>query len=137
MPRPYSMELREQVARAVGRGISRRTAAQLFDVSLGFVVKLMQRWNRDHTLAPKRLSAHLLSAHAPLVRALVTAEPRITIDELRQRLADEGIEVARASVGRFLVAIGLSYKARRSIRGSGSSRARPPVQQPDATAGAA
>jgi len=116
MPHPYSLALREQIIRAVERGISRRTAAQLFDVSLAFVVKLMQRWERDHTLSPKRVQTHLLAPHGHLVRAIVSAEPRITIDELRARLAEQGVVVGRASLGRFLVASGLTYRRRREMR---------------------
>jgi transposase len=115
MSPPYSLALREQIIRAVIRGISRRTTAQLFDVSLAFVVKLMQRWERDHTLAPKRVSAFALTPHADIVRALVAKQPRITIDKLRERLAEEGIVVGRAALGRFLIASGLSYKNRRKM----------------------
>ena len=135
MSRPYSLELREQVVRAVERGLSRRRAAQWFDVSLGFVVKLMQRWSRDHSLAPKRTQIHGLAAHAALVRTLVAARPGITIDELRQRLAENGIRVGRASVGRFLVATGLTCKIRRSMKPGDLPRSRSLPSGQDGTRG--
>ena len=42
MARPYSVDLRERVVRAVEGGASRRAAAAKFEVSISFVVKLMQ-----------------------------------------------------------------------------------------------
>ena len=116
MPRPYSHALREQIVRTVERGTSRRTTAQLFDVSLAFVVKLMQRWERNHTLAPKRVPTRVLTAHGNLVRRIVATQPQITIEELRARLAWEGVDVSRAVLGRFLVANGLTYRQRRGMR---------------------
>lgn len=135
MPRPYSKELREQIVRTVRAGISRRTTARLFDVSVGFVVKLMQRWNRDATLAPKRMPAYALAAHAGLVRAVVAAQPAITIDELQQRLAVEGIRVGRASVGRFLIAAGLTRRKRRPVQPILQARTLPPREQPSGLTG--
>ena len=43
MAKPYSDDLRERVVGAVEGGSSRREAAGQFDVSVSFVVKLMQR----------------------------------------------------------------------------------------------
>lgn len=136
MPRPYSKELREQVVRTVRSGISRRTTAQLFDVSLGFVVKLMQRWGRDGTLEPKRMHAYALAEHAGRVRALVAEQPDLTIDALHQRLAAAGIRVGRASVGRFLIAAGLTRKHRRSAQRGTNARTLPPRVPPAGTVSA-
>ena len=44
MARPYSVDLRTRIVRAVEAGLSRRAAAAKFEVSVSFVVKLMQRW---------------------------------------------------------------------------------------------
>ena len=54
MARPYSMDLRERVVRAVEAGASCRAAAAKFEVSISFVVKLMQRWRRQGSVAPDR-----------------------------------------------------------------------------------
>jgi transposase len=48
--RPYSVDLRERVVRAVEAGLSRRATAWRFEVSVSFVIKLLQRWRRDGTL---------------------------------------------------------------------------------------
>jgi transposase len=49
MTRPYSMDLRERMVRAVKAGASRRAIAARFGVSPSCVIKLMQRWQRAGT----------------------------------------------------------------------------------------
>jgi transposase len=103
--------------------MSRRAAARKFEVSISFAIKLMQRWRRAGTLRPVRIGgtkAYRLAPHGALVCALVAEKPDITIDELRGRLAGEGIRVGRSSIGRFLIAQGLSFKKKRSRRRAGS-----------------
>jgi len=55
MARPYSVDLRERVVRAVEAGASRRATAAQYDVSPSFVIKLMQRWRRRGTVQPDRI----------------------------------------------------------------------------------
>ena len=115
MARPYSVDLRERVVRAVENGASRRATAAKFEVSISFVVKLMQRWQRYGTVQPERVGGakrSVLAAHGARVRALLAAEPDLTIAELRQRLAADGIGVSRSGLGRFLLAHGLTRKKR-------------------------
>ena len=103
MARAYSVDLRERVVRAVENGASRRATAAKFEVSISFVVKLLQRWSRRGTVQPDRIGGgkrSALAAHAERVRALVAAEPDLTIAELRQRLAADGIAVSRSGLGR-------------------------------------
>jgi transposase len=52
MARAYSVDLRERVVRAVAGSLSRRAAAARFEVSVSFVIKLMQRWRRRGTVQP-------------------------------------------------------------------------------------
>ena len=46
MTAPYSEDLRARVVRVVDSGTSRNAAARQFDVSISFVVKLLQRWHQ-------------------------------------------------------------------------------------------
>lgn len=115
MARPYSVDLRERVVRSVESGASRRATAARFEVSVSFVVKLVQRWHQRGTVQPDRIGGAkraMLSAHAERVRALVAAAPDLTIAELRARLVAEGIEASRSAIGRFLIAAGLTRKKR-------------------------
>src|SRR5260370_40463228 len=53
MPRAYSLDLRERVARFVSAGHSRRAAAAHFAVSVSFVVNLMKAYHAGAGLEPK------------------------------------------------------------------------------------
>lgn len=117
MGRPLSMDLRERIVRAVEGGRSRRAAAAQFAVSESCAIKLMQRWERTGSVAPAPIGGrkqYKLAAHADRVRALVDAWPDATIDELWAALKGAGIAVGRSAVGRFLRALGLTHKKRRS-----------------------
>jgi transposase len=79
MARPYSVDLRERVVRAVAAGASRRATAAKFEVSVSFVIKLMQRWLRRGTVQPDRIGGwkrSTLAAHAERVRALVAVRDK-------------------------------------------------------------
>ena len=81
------------------------------EVSVSFVVKLMQRWRERGTLTAEPMGGRKprrLAGHAERVRALVAAEPDPTIDGLRRHLAEEGV-----TVGCTLLAFGLTRKKRR------------------------
>ena len=136
MARPYSVDLRERVVRAVESGASRRAAAAKVEVSISFVVKLMQRWHRSGTLQPDRVGGakrSALAAHGARVRALVAAAPDLTIAELRQRLAADGIAVSRSGLGRFLLAHGLTRKKRPGTPPNRTARMSPRRGPPGAT----
>jgi len=125
MASPYSEDLRTRVVRAVEGGASRRATAGKFEVSVSFVIKLIQRWRQTGNVAAKRMGGtkeYALARHEALVRGLVSREPDLTLDELRARLADAGIVVGRTSIARFLDAIGLTRKKRRSMRPSRRAR---------------
>jgi transposase len=129
MARPYSVDLRARVVRAVEAGLSRRAAAAKYEVSISFVVKLMQRWHRRGTVEPDRIGGWkqaTLAAHAERVHALVTAAPDLTIAEVRDRLAAAGITASRSAIGRFLAAAGLTRKKRRSTPPSRTAPMSPP-----------
>ena len=116
MPRPYSVDLRERVVRSVEGGLSCRETAKRFHVSVSFVIKLLQRWRQRETVEPLAFGGHktsVLSAHADRVRAMVAAEPEMTIDDLCGQLAEEGVKASRSAVGRCLLVLGLTRKKRR------------------------
>jgi len=133
MTRPYSEDLRERIVRTVDSGLSRNAAAKQFDVSISFVVKLMQRWKQRGTIKADKYGGWKKPKLAPYgerIRALVSENCDITIDELRAVLAAEGIEAKRSTLGDFLLAQGLNRKKRqptpRSRSGRTSRRRAPP-----------
>jgi transposase len=136
MTRPYSVDLRERVVRAVEAGLSRRAAARRFEVSVSFVIKLVQRWQQRGTVEPERYGGwkrSTLAAHAERVHALLRREPDLTIAELRSRLAAEAIHVSPAAISRFLTAAGLTRKKRPSTPPSRSGRTSPRPGPPGAS----
>lgn len=135
MAKPLSMDLRERVYEAVHAGASCHAAARQFAASPSFVIKLMQRFDREGTLAARKHGGHRrpdLEPHYDLVRRLVAETADITIDELRRRLADEGVHTSRSALGRCLLALKLTRKKR-----PGTPPSRPaPMSPPRARAGA-
>ena len=135
MPKPLSMDLRERLLAAVEGGLSRRAAGEKFAVSGSSVIKLMQRYAAEGTIAPGKFGGHMrpaLEPHYDRIRALVAATPDITIDELRERLAAEGIVISRSPLGRCLLALGLTRKKRPGM----PPNRRAKTLRPPATAGA-
>lgn len=117
MARPLSLDLRERIIGAVEGGLSRRAAAERFQTSVSCVIKLVQRWKETGSVAPGTMGGHkafALAEHEGLVRELCKAQPDITLDELHARLAAARVRVGRTSVHRFLKALGLTRKKRRS-----------------------
>ena len=91
--------------RAVEGGRSRHAAAGQFDVSVSFVVKLMQRFQATGSFKPGDFGGHRepkLAPHEVLVRELVEQTPSATLLELRKKLSERGVEVEKSSIARFL-----------------------------------
>lgn len=114
MPKAYSFDLRERVARFVGAGHSRRAAATHFGVSVSFVVRLMTAWHTEGRLDPKPAGGRRhakLDAHAAFLLAQVQAKDDITMPELVSALAAAtGIRADPASLSRWLIRKGYRFK---------------------------
>ena len=135
MTRPYSLDLRERMVRAVEAGASRRATAAQFEVSPSCVIKLVQRWRHKGTLAPEPRRGGRrakLADHAELIHALLAATPDSTIAELQSSLAAEGITVSPSAISRFLKACGLTRKKRPRTPPSRSAPMSPPRGAPGA-----
>ncbi len=133
MARAYSDDLRRRVVEAVEGGASCRVAAARYQVSVSFVVKLMQRWRSAATVTAKPVGGqrpYRLAGRAELVR---WPGARIwTLEELRGDLAKHGVQVGRSSVDRFLNKLGLTRKKRRSMPASRAAPMLPEPEQPGA-----
>lgn len=115
MGRAYSGDLRERVYDEIAGGGSRRAAARRFGVSASTGVRIAQHVARTGSVAParqgRRPGGGKLAPHGERLIALVEAEPDITMPELAARLARErGVTVHPASLSRFLIAQGYSFK---------------------------
>ena len=115
MGKPYSIDLRDRVRAGIESGQSRRAAAERYDVSPSFAVKLAARIARTGSSAPARQGrppgGGKLALHLHRLIAWVEAEPDLTMPELAARLtAETGVIVHPASLSRALIAAGFSYK---------------------------
>jgi transposase len=125
MPKPYSLDLRERVARFVKAGHSRRAAAAHFGVSASFVVKLVQALNVTGRLEPKPLGGRRhakLEPHRAFLVARVAERNDITMPELAAALAAMGTRVDPASLSRWLIRNGYRLKKNSAGQRARSSR---------------
>ena len=111
----YSLDLRVRVADFVEAGHSCRAAAERFDVSESFAIKLVRRTRDTGSPAPARQGrppggGKLVPYESFLIQT-VEARPAITMPELAARLLEEhGVVAAPAMLSRFLCRCGFSYK---------------------------
>ena len=128
MAKSYSLDLREKVIAFVGRGHSRREAAEVFGVSPSFVVKLMDRLRRTGLAdaSPRGGSTGKLAAHRDFLVAAIEAKPDRTMPDLAALLlAERGVTAAPASLSRLLIRCGLTRKKRRWLLQNGTARTSP------------
>ncbi|WP_245446491.1 transposase [Neorhizobium sp. T25_27] len=113
MGKPHPIELRERVVAFVNDGNSHREAARHFRVSPRFVNNMMILHRSSGSLAAAKQGhppGSKLSAHGEWISGRVSLHAEVTLDELCIELAERGVKVHRATVGRFLHRLGLSNK---------------------------
>ena len=114
MGRSHPFELRARVVGFVEAGNCHREAARRFMVSPKFVNDMVKLKRETGGLVPKpqgKRGHGKLAGLGGWVKALLTARPGLTLDEIRDTLATaQGLRVHRASVGAWLHRLGLSHK---------------------------
>ncbi|WP_462120404.1 IS630 family transposase [Methylorubrum extorquens] len=114
MPSPLSVDLRERVVAAVTEGASFRRAAARFGVSVSSASRWSQRFAQQGHVAPKpthgddRLPA--IEAHADLILSLDEARPERFLRELRDALAEQGVQTSTSGLSRFFVRHAITRK---------------------------
>jgi transposase len=105
MAKGYSKDLRERVVAIVEDGESAREAARLLNVGAATAIRWINRWTSTGSVEAKPgtgYSKSPLKAHERWLLDLVTAEPDLTLEEIRARLRREKkLDVATSSVWRF------------------------------------
>jgi transposase len=116
MSKALSLDLRSRVVAAIAAGASCRQAAERFGVSAASAIRWRARERLQGDARPKALGGDRrsarLEAHADLILGWVEAERDITLGELRQRLAEQGVTVAVSSLWRFFERRRISLKER-------------------------
>ena len=125
MAKGYSNDLRARVVGMVEAGESRREAARLLDIGASTAVRWIERWMSTGSVAAKPGTGHCrspLEAHKQWLLDLTAAEPDLTLDEIRVRLAREKkLKSGRSSVGRFYERHGITFKKNSARRRAGSA----------------
>ena len=113
MPSALSLDLRKRVIDAVEAGMSQREAARRFAVSLNTITNWIALKRERGSLDPRPVD-HIRPLSADPARgfllALVKREPQLSIQELREALAAEGVAVSWSAVQGFLKRNGVERK---------------------------
>ena len=116
MAKPYSPDLRERVVKAVIQdGLSRRQAAERFDVGASTVIRWMQRWRDTGHIEPGQMGGHRPKKIAGDWRSWLLERCReraFTLRGLVGELAERGLKVDYRVVWAFVHAENLTHKKR-------------------------
>ena len=118
----YSQDLRERVLRALDRGDGPTEIARRFEVSRSWVYRVRDRQRETGVRSSFPIGGHRrsrLAEREQVLRDWITAEPDLTLAELQQRLAQQGVETKIATLWHQLNKWKLSFKknlARRRAR---------------------
>ena len=114
MVRPLSMDLRTRVADALDAGLTCRSAARRFGVSVATAVRIGQLRRSGRGLHPGKMGGHrgfaLTGATADWLRARLVEKPDLTMRGLTAELAARGVVVSHDTVWRFVRRTGVSFK---------------------------
>jgi transposase len=126
MPSPLSVDLRERVVAAVAAGASCRRAAARFGVSVSSASRWSERFRDEGQVAPKPIggdhTSQAIEAHAERILRTSKQEPRLFLRELRDRLAEQGVQTSTSGLSRFFQRHGITWKKGRRTQLSRSAR---------------
>ena len=117
MAKPYSMDLRGRVVRAVTvEGMSCHAAAARFGVSPSSAIKWVRRYRETGSAAPSRMGGRHTKILSGTTRdwLLERVTSDFTLRGLVAELAERGVKVDYVQVWRFAHAEGLSFKKKRA-----------------------
>jgi transposase len=119
MTKPLDLDLRLRVVGAIDAGMSRRAAAERFDIAASAAVKWHQLWLRTGSVEPRPQGgdkrSKRIEALAEAILALVADTPDITLVEIAEQLErDHGERFAPSVVHRFFARRGITFKKNRA-----------------------
>ena len=94
--RAYSQDLRERVLRGLERGERPTEIARRLEVSRVWVYQVRNRWQKEGQRSSLPVGGHRRSCIAGMeaqLRDWLAAEPDLTLAELCERLAQQGIQI--------------------------------------------
>lgn len=121
----YSQDLRDRVLRALARGDGPSAIARRFEVSRFYVYQVRDREQETGVRTSFPIGGHRrsrLQAAEPALRGWIAAEPGLTLAELQERLAAQGIAIRIGALWHQLNKWNLTFKknpARQRARARG------------------
>ena len=131
MARAYSADMRQRVIDRVESGVSRREAAEHYEVSPSTAVIWVKCFRETGRCAAKRRggSTSPLEKHAEFLLALIADKPDLTLDEIVVAMRKRRIAGSRSAVWRFFARRNISFK-KNSVRGGAEAGGRGPSPPP-------
>ena len=124
MAKGYSKDLRVRAVSIVETGESAREAARLLNVGASTAIRWIERWTTTGSVDAKPGTGHCrspLEQHKQWLMNLVAAEPDLTLDEIRVRLAREKRQTSgTTSIWRFYERHDITFKKNSARRRTGS-----------------
>ena len=125
MAKGYSKDLRERAVLIVEEGESAREAGRALSVGASTAIRWIERWTRTGSVEAMPGTGHSrspLKQHEQWLLDLVAAEPDLTLEEIRARLAAEKrLKVGTTSIWRFYERHEITFKKNAARRRAGSS----------------
>ena len=121
----YSQDLRERVLGALERGERPSAIAERYEVSRFYVYQVRDREQETGVRTSFQIGGHRrsrLEEAKPRLRAWIAAQPGLTLAELQERLASEGIAIKVGALWHQLNKWNLTFKknpARQRARARG------------------
>ena len=141
--RAYSQDLRERVLRAIERGDRPTEIARRYEVSRMWVYQVGRRLRLSGERTSHQIGGHRRSRVAHLQATLmdwIRLEPDLTLAQLCERLAQQGIQIKASALWHQLDKWGLSFKknaarqrASSTRRATGTPTMASPAAQPEAS----
>ena len=122
MSKALSVDLRVRVLSAVRAGASHREAGERFGVSSASVSRRRKREREEGKPLPKALGgdrrSQAMEAHGAAILAVIAQKPDMTLAEIRDALAQEGVHVSISSLWRFFYRHKITLKKSRRMQAS-------------------
>ena len=109
----YSQDLRDRVLRALARGEGPSAIARRFEVSRFYVYQVRDREQESGVRTSFQIGGHRrsrLEAAEAALRGWIAAEPGLTLAELQERLASQGIAIRIGALWHQLNKWNLTFK---------------------------
>ena len=128
MARPYSNDLRERLIAEVKAGVSCRSAAARYRVSVSTAIRWAGRWrslgNAEALAMGGDRRSSLTEEREWLVKRIGEV-PDLTLEAVRAELAARGVVTSYGAVWRFYKGEGITFKKKHSAVRAGHSQSGP------------